>query len=159
MVVKSPRGLSAGRRRGLGWADLAEGRLCLGHLPQWRSIDFLPLRKRIPRETRKSPARLGAAFDGSRLSKLYAEDLDHIGIIAKLKPLFAAYAAERKPGERFGAFVIRAGLVAPTTNGATFIRTPERSGRFDVGATPARRCSAWLLRSRSPHRPKTNSIV
>jgi hypothetical protein len=100
-----------------------------------------------------------AAFDGSRLSKLYAEDLDHIGIIAKLEPLFAAYAAERKPGERFGAFVIRAGLVAPTTNGATFIRTPERSGRFDVGATPARRCSAWLLRSRSPHRPKTNSIV
>src|ERR1700747_3592225 len=111
MVLKSPRGLSAARRRGLGWVDLAEGRLCLGHFPQWRSIDFLPLRKRIPRETRKFPARLGAAFDGSRLSKLYAEDLDHIGIIAKLDPVFAAYAAERKPGERFGAFAIRAGFV------------------------------------------------
>jgi sulfite reductase (NADPH) hemoprotein beta-component len=72
----------------------------------------------------KGPGRynlyLGAAFDGSRLSKLYAEDLDHAGIIAKLDPLFAAYAAERKPKERFGGFVIRTGFVAPTTNGADF---------------------------------------
>jgi sulfite reductase (NADPH) hemoprotein beta-component len=72
----------------------------------------------------KGPARynlyVGAAFDGSRLSKLYAEDLDHAGIIAKLDPLFAAYVAQRKPGERFGGFVIRAGFVAPTTNGADF---------------------------------------
>jgi sulfite reductase (NADPH) hemoprotein beta-component len=72
----------------------------------------------------KGPARynlyVGAAFDGSRLSKLYAEDLDHTGIITKLDPLFAAYAAGRKPGERFGSFVIRAGFVAPTTNGADF---------------------------------------
>ena len=72
----------------------------------------------------KGPGRynlyLGAAFDGSRLSKLYAEDLDHAGIIAKLDPLFAAYAAERKPNERFGGFVIRTGFVAPTTNGADF---------------------------------------
>jgi sulfite reductase (NADPH) hemoprotein beta-component len=63
---------------------------------------------------------IGAAFDGSRLSKLYAEDLDHAGIIAKLDPLFAAYAAQRKPGERFGGFVIRAGFVAPAANGADF---------------------------------------
>jgi sulfite reductase (NADPH) hemoprotein beta-component len=72
----------------------------------------------------KGPGRynlyLGAAFDGSQLSKLYAEDLDHAGIIAKLDPLFAAYAAERKPKERFGGFVIRTGFVAPTTNGADF---------------------------------------
>jgi sulfite reductase (NADPH) hemoprotein beta-component len=72
----------------------------------------------------KGPGRynlyLGAAFDGSRLSKLYAEDLDHAGIIARLSPLFGAYAAERRPEERFGAFVIRAGFVAQTTNGADF---------------------------------------
>ena len=47
----------------------------------------------------KGPGRynlyLGAAFDGSRLSKLYAEDLDHDGIVAALDPLFAAYAHER----------------------------------------------------------------
>jgi sulfite reductase (NADPH) hemoprotein beta-component len=72
----------------------------------------------------KGPGRynlyLGAAFDGSRLGKLYAEDLDHEGIIAKLEPLFSAYATERKAGERFGAFVVRAGFVAATANGPDF---------------------------------------
>jgi sulfite reductase (NADPH) hemoprotein beta-component len=63
---------------------------------------------------------LGAAFDGSRLSKLYAEDLDHAAIIGRLDPLFAAYAAERKVGEHFGDFVIRAGFVARTGNGRDF---------------------------------------
>jgi sulfite reductase (NADPH) hemoprotein beta-component len=72
----------------------------------------------------KGPGRynlyLGAGFDGSRLGKLYAEDLDHQGIIAKLDPLFAVYAAERKASERFGDFVIRAGFVAQTENGRDF---------------------------------------
>jgi sulfite reductase (NADPH) hemoprotein beta-component len=72
----------------------------------------------------KGPGRynlyLGAAFDGSRMSKLYAEDLQHDDIVAKLDPLLAAYAAERKASERFGDFVIRAGYVAPTTNGLDF---------------------------------------
>jgi sulfite reductase (NADPH) hemoprotein beta-component len=72
----------------------------------------------------KGPGRynlyLGAAFDGSRLSKLYAEDLDHGGIIATLDPLFAAYAKERAAGEHFSQFVIRGGVVAPTTNGRDF---------------------------------------
>jgi len=60
----------------------------------------------------KGPGRynlyLGAAFDGSRLNKLYREDLDHAGIVAALDPLFAAYADRRQTGERFGAFAIRA---------------------------------------------------
>jgi sulfite reductase (NADPH) hemoprotein beta-component len=72
----------------------------------------------------KGPGRynlyLGAAFDGSRMSKLFAEDLDHDGLVAALDPVFAAYAAERLPGERFGAFVIRAGFVAQTVNGLDF---------------------------------------
>src|SRR5947209_5643248 len=63
---------------------------------------------------------LGAAHDGTRLSKLYAEDLDHDGIIAALDPVFAAYAKEREPNERFGEFVVRAGFVARTSNGANF---------------------------------------
>ena len=63
---------------------------------------------------------LGAAFDGSRLNKLYAEDLDHKGILAALDPIFAAYASERNQGERFGDFAIRAGFVAATTNGPDF---------------------------------------
>src|SRR5882757_4854213 len=52
----------------------------------------------------KGPGRynlyLGAAFDGSRLSKLYAKDLEHDAIIATLDPLFGAYAKEREPNER-----------------------------------------------------------
>ena len=72
----------------------------------------------------KGPGRynlyLGAAFDGSRLSKLYAEDLDHAGIVATLDPLFKAYATQRVTGEHFSDFVIRGGLVAATTNGRDF---------------------------------------
>jgi len=72
----------------------------------------------------KGPGRynlyLGAAFDGSRLSKLYAEDLDHAGIVAALEPIFKAYAADRQKGERFGNFAIRAGFVAATGNGRDF---------------------------------------
>ncbi len=72
----------------------------------------------------KGPGRynlyLGAAFDGSRLSKLYAEDLEHEGIVGALDPIFGAYAAERERGERFGDFTIRAGFVAKTGNGADF---------------------------------------
>ena len=72
----------------------------------------------------KGPGRynlyLGAAFDGSRLSKLYAEDLGHDAIVATLAPLFAAYAKERRPQERFGAFLIRTARIAETRNGADF---------------------------------------
>jgi sulfite reductase (NADPH) hemoprotein beta-component len=63
---------------------------------------------------------LGGAFNGERLSKLYAEDLDHRGILEALDPLFAAFMAERQPGEHFGDYVIRAGFVAQTSNGADF---------------------------------------
>jgi len=72
----------------------------------------------------KSPGRynlyLGAAFDGSRLSKLYAENLDHGAIIANLEPIFAAYQRERRDGEHFGDYTIRAGFIAATVNGADF---------------------------------------
>ena len=72
----------------------------------------------------KGPGRynlyLGAAFDGSRLSKLYQEDVDHEAVVAALDPLFAAYATNREKGERFGEFCVRAGFVAATSNGADF---------------------------------------
>ncbi|MGE5147429.1 MAG: sulfite reductase, partial [Candidatus Eiseniibacteriota bacterium] len=72
----------------------------------------------------KGPGRynlyLGAAHDGSRLSKLYAEDLDHAGIVGALAPLFKGYSANREGGEHFGDFCIRAGYVAKTGNGADF---------------------------------------
>jgi sulfite reductase (NADPH) hemoprotein beta-component len=63
---------------------------------------------------------LGAAFDGSRLNKLYRRDVGHDEIVAALTPLILSYAKERLTGERFGDFVIRAGHVAPTTAGSDF---------------------------------------
>jgi sulfite reductase (NADPH) hemoprotein beta-component len=63
---------------------------------------------------------LGAAFDGTRLNKLYREDLDHEGIVAALTPLIESYARERLAGERFGDFTIRQGHVAATTQGTDF---------------------------------------
>src|SRR6185295_5738576 len=72
----------------------------------------------------KGPGRynlyLGAAFGGSRMNKLYAEDLDHAGIVAALDAVFAAYVAGRQKSERFGDFVIRAGHIAASGNGADF---------------------------------------
>ncbi len=84
----------------------------------------------------KGPGRynlyLGAAFDGSRLNKLYGEDLEHNAIVAALDPVFAAYARDRKKGERFGDFAIRAGLVAATGNGRDFhANVGKQAGRSD----------------------------
>ena len=73
---------------------------------------------------------LGAAFDGSRLNKLYGKDLDHDEIVAALTPLIASYAKERLDGERFGDFVIRKGHVAATRSGRRFSRqSRRRAGR------------------------------
>ena len=63
---------------------------------------------------------LGAAFDGSRLNKLYRQDIGHDGIISALRPLLQAYAAQRQEGERFGDFLVRTGVVRATRNGADF---------------------------------------
>ncbi len=63
---------------------------------------------------------LGAAFNGDRLNKLYAEDVDKAGIVRLLDPMFARYAKEREQGEHFGDFAIRAGYVKATTGGNRF---------------------------------------
>jgi sulfite reductase (NADPH) hemoprotein beta-component len=63
---------------------------------------------------------LGAAFDGSRLNKMVAQDVGHDKIIALLAPLFVRYAKERSAGEHFGDFAIRIGAVKATTAGNQF---------------------------------------
>lgn len=63
---------------------------------------------------------LGAAFDGSRLSKLYRESIGEEGILDELKVLLSRYAKERNQGEHFGDFVIRAGIIKETTDGTNF---------------------------------------
>ncbi len=63
---------------------------------------------------------LGAAFDGSRLSKIYRENIAEEEILKELTVLLSRYAKERRDKERFGDFVIRVGIVKETTDGANF---------------------------------------
>jgi sulfite reductase (NADPH) hemoprotein beta-component len=63
---------------------------------------------------------LGAAFNGERLNKLYAEDVDKTRIVRLLDPIFAHYAKDREEGEHFGDFAVRAGYVKATTAGNRF---------------------------------------
>lgn len=54
---------------------------------------------------------LGAGFTGNRLNTLYREMLNEQEILQELSGIIAAYAEERKAGERFGDFTVRKGLV------------------------------------------------
>lgn len=63
---------------------------------------------------------LGAAFNGERLNKIYKESITEEEILAELDDLFAKYVADRQDGEHFGDFVIRAGIIKPTTEGKNF---------------------------------------
>jgi sulfite reductase (NADPH) hemoprotein beta-component len=68
---------------------------------------------------------LGAAFNGSRLNMLYKTSVAAAEIITVVRPLFRRYAAERHGGERFGDFVIRAGIISPTGTPADFHDKPQ----------------------------------
>ena len=63
---------------------------------------------------------LGGGHAGQRLSKLYKADVPSPEIKPLLAPIFAQYAKERNDGEKFGDFVIRAGIVAATIQGDDF---------------------------------------
>lgn len=67
----------------------------------------------------KSPGRynlyLGASFLGDRLNTLYKETLTESEILAELSSLLETYSYQRKAGERFGDFAIRAGFVKPAS--------------------------------------------
>lgn len=69
----------------------------------------------------KAPGRynlhLGAAWNGERLNRVYRENLDEAGILDVLDELFARYAKEAEENERFGDFLIRAGVVASVKSG------------------------------------------
>jgi sulfite reductase (NADPH) hemoprotein beta-component len=66
----------------------------------------------------KAPGRynlhIGGSRDGTRLNRLYRENVDEAGALAALGPLIAAWAHEREAGEAFGDFLHRSGrLEAP----------------------------------------------
>ncbi|WP_210610451.1 assimilatory sulfite reductase (NADPH) hemoprotein subunit [Priestia flexa] len=63
---------------------------------------------------------LGAAFDGSRLSKIYRENIGESEILSELRVLISRYAKERHDGEHFGDFVVRVGVVKAVMDGTNF---------------------------------------
>jgi len=63
---------------------------------------------------------LGAAHDGSRLNKMYRENIGEEEILKELRDVLSRYAKEREDGEHFGDFVIRAGIVKAVTDGTNF---------------------------------------
>ncbi|WP_412495634.1 assimilatory sulfite reductase (NADPH) hemoprotein subunit [Shewanella chilikensis] len=70
----------------------------------------------------KAPGRynmyLGASFEGTRLNKMYRENIQEAEILSELDTLFGRYAAERETGESFGDFTVRAGIVKPVLDAA-----------------------------------------
>ncbi len=74
----------------------------------------------VGRAPHKYNVYLGGGFAGDRLNKLYRSSVLDSELAPLLRPIIAAYAQERRSGERFGDFVIRQGYVAPTEEGARF---------------------------------------
>jgi sulfite reductase (NADPH) hemoprotein beta-component len=63
---------------------------------------------------------LGGGFAGQRLNKLYRENIGEEEILRELRPILFRYARERREGERFGDFCIRAGYVKEVKDGRDF---------------------------------------
>lgn len=57
---------------------------------------------------------LGAAFNGSRMNVLYKSSVPTAELLPLLSPILKDYATARNPGERFGDFVLRKGIVKQT---------------------------------------------
>jgi sulfite reductase (NADPH) hemoprotein beta-component len=68
---------------------------------------------------------LGGDGKGTRLNKLYRENIGEEEILATLEPLIAQYAKERNKGEGFGDYVVRTGLVPAVYDGRDFHKNPE----------------------------------
>jgi sulfite reductase (NADPH) hemoprotein beta-component len=70
---------------------------------------------------------LGGAFDGTRLNKLYAKDVNNAKILKLLDPLIEQYANHREQGEHFGDFMVRSKFVTATLAGNRFHADVELS--------------------------------
>jgi sulfite reductase (NADPH) hemoprotein beta-component len=63
---------------------------------------------------------LGAGHHGERLGKLYRDAVKAAEIVPLLRPILFDYAARRAPGETFGDFCLRTGVVRETVDGRDF---------------------------------------
>lgn len=63
---------------------------------------------------------LGGGYHGQRLNKLYRSSIMEEEILEIMKDLLARWSKERKEGEHFGDWTIRAGIINETTEGKYF---------------------------------------
>ncbi|MBT2189387.1 NADPH-dependent assimilatory sulfite reductase hemoprotein subunit [Sphingobium sp. H33] len=63
---------------------------------------------------------LGGGFHGERLNCMMRENVGESVILETLRDALGRYARERKQGERFGDFAVRAGIVREVTEGRFF---------------------------------------
>ncbi|EIW79191.1 sulfite reductase subunit beta [Coniophora puteana RWD-64-598 SS2] len=77
---------------------------------------------------------LGGGFHGQRLNKIYRENVTEPEILEILGPMIKRYALERNDGEHFGDFVIRAGYIAPTTEGRLWYDRMGGEGEHRIAA-------------------------
>jgi sulfite reductase (NADPH) hemoprotein beta-component len=63
---------------------------------------------------------LGGGYHGQRLNKLYRSSIKEDEILEIMQPMIKRYAVEREPGERFGDWTIRAGIIVETKEGRDF---------------------------------------
>ncbi len=61
---------------------------------------------------------LGGNREGTRIPKMYQENISEDEIFTELDTLIGRWAKERESGEAFGDFVIRAGVIAPVVDSA-----------------------------------------
>ncbi|MEZ9536965.1 assimilatory sulfite reductase (NADPH) hemoprotein subunit [Shewanella sp. 10N.286.51.B8] len=70
----------------------------------------------------KAPGRynlyLGASFEGTRLNKMYKENIQEAEILAELDRLFGLYVLESDAGETFGNFTVRFGIIKAVNDAA-----------------------------------------
>ncbi|BAV66053.1 NADPH-dependent assimilatory sulfite reductase hemoprotein subunit [Sphingobium cloacae] len=63
---------------------------------------------------------LGGGFHGERLNRMVRENVGEAAMLEVLDDALGRYAREREPGEPFGDFTIRAGIVREVTEGRYF---------------------------------------
>ncbi|MEJ6719994.1 MAG: sulfite reductase (NADPH) hemoprotein beta-component [Akkermansiaceae bacterium] len=61
---------------------------------------------------------LGGGFVGNRIGGIWQRSVKDEEIVGLLRPVLKQYATERNEGERFGDFVIRAGIIHEVTHGS-----------------------------------------
>lgn len=61
---------------------------------------------------------IGGDYEGTRIPKMYRENISEDEIFAELDVLIGRWSQERNSKERFGDFVIRAGIIKPVVDSA-----------------------------------------